>query len=204
MAAAEQWIELFVEEERRPSAATVIVSKRSTVQNLIDAIHVKVAISAIGASALRGQGAAGVVAAARDYLGNMRLGEFCVSRESQFRNRLDADTEKLLRAFPSKGRSWGAARKALNLFLRDAFYNAYLRKHFGLADAEYWYELPLDSAVARGLRRLAAKRSLPPWDGLKRLKPHQSQAYQEFAATVARERGIARVHLDAYLWVAER
>jgi hypothetical protein len=45
-----------------------------------------------------------------------------------------------------------AARKALNIFLRDVFYNHYLREEYGFGRLEQWLELPLDMDAARGLR----------------------------------------------------
>ena len=50
-----------------------------------------------------------------------------------------------------ESRHWGAARKAVNLFLRDALCNRYLAEEFNLKKAEAWMEIPLDSAVARGI-----------------------------------------------------
>lgn len=41
----------------------------------------------------------------------------------------------------------------MNIFLRDCFYNAYLRDAYGLAVAEPWFEVPLDSVVAEGLKK---------------------------------------------------
>lgn len=173
-------------------------------ESLTRAMQARTAVAALGPSALRGQGASGVIAAARAYLAKMNLGAFAVERESAFRRRLDAKTDRLMRAFPRPARSWGAARKAINLFLRDALYNVYLREAFNLAVARNWYELPLDSATARGLRSRDGGSSLPRWLGVKHLTHVVSDEYQRFALSVAQSRGIARVHLDVFLWVAER
>ena len=37
----------------------------------------------------------------------------------------------------------GAARKAINLFLRDALYNRYLNRRFALSWIQAWIEVPL-------------------------------------------------------------
>lgn len=157
-------------------------------KSLIGAMQVRTAVVALGASALRGQGAPGVIAAAREFLGKMDLGEFAVERESAFRLQLDAQTDRLVQAFPQAARSWGAARKAINLFLRDALYNAYLREACNLALARNWYEIPLDSATSRGLRKQDGGDSLPGWLGVKHLTTSASDEYQRFAFDLARAR----------------
>jgi hypothetical protein len=105
-------------------------------------------------------------------------------------------------ALPRAGRSWGVARKVLNIFLRDALYTVYLRDAFRLGRGEGLFELPLDSITAQRLRACVPRGQLPPWVGVKRLAPDASDLYQATAQTVADGRGIARVHLDAYWWGA--
>jgi hypothetical protein len=85
------------------------------------AIHKRVAIVAIGLSAVRRAGAPGVVAAASNFFACLPLQQFATSDERSFRQSLDGATERLSRSFPEKGRSWGLARKCMNTFLRDAF-----------------------------------------------------------------------------------
>ena len=87
----------------------------------------------------------------------------------------------------------------MNLFLRDAFYNFYLREHFDLAASEAWYEVPLDAAVARTLKQYDTGNTLSPWPGVKQVTDSMSENYQLFALLVAREKGISRVHLAAWL-----
>jgi hypothetical protein len=48
-------------------------------------------------------------------------------------------------------RTWGAARKALNLFLRDVQYSWDLSSYFGLHTIFSFLEVPLDRYVAQGL-----------------------------------------------------
>ena len=83
-------------------------------------------------------------------------------------------------------------------------YNRYLSKHFHFQKVESWLEVPLDSAVAKGLKRKAGRGGLPQWPGLKHLRPDVSDTFQEFASQVARQHDIARVHLDVYLWLENR
>ena len=110
----------------------------------------------------------------------------------------------LLDSLPINGRPWGAARKVINLFLRDALYNKYLCRKFKIDKLELWLEIPLDSAVARGLKTQAGHGGLPQWPGLKNLKPDVSDTFQRSALEYAHTRDIERVHMDMYLWLQNR
>ena len=96
-----------------------------------------------------------------------------------------------------------ALRHALNTVKR-VFYNYYLRSQYNLGVAESFFEVPVDSAVARGLRRECPRGTFPAWPGLKRLGQAEHAEYQCHAAELANRTGLARVHLDAVLWVQER
>jgi len=91
----------------------------------VKAIQRKVAVSALPASALRGQQTPGLIRMARDFFATVPLDRFGVAWT--IASRLDALTNDLLVAFPKKARRWGVARKSVNLFLRDAYYN-FLRR----------------------------------------------------------------------------
>jgi len=166
-------------------------------------VQQSVAITAVGPSALRRQGR-GVLAASHDFLASISLAQLPKASSGRFAAWLDRQTEKLLDAFPVDGRPWGSARKAMNLFLRDALYNRYMADRFQLDSVEPWLEMPLDSAVARGLKSQGLRGELPQWPGLKHLTPAISERFQDFALRYAREMGLARVHLDIYLWPANR
>jgi hypothetical protein len=167
----------------------------------LQVIQAKAARAAVGQSVVRGQGPAGMLKISQDYLADLDLRQFAVRRESLFQRRHDDATQQLLSVFPISGKSWGCARKVLDLFLRDALVNHYLRQYFKLEASEHLLEVPLDTVVARELRREAGRGVLPKWPTLKRLTPEVNQAYQALAARMARETGIARVHLDAELWL---
>lgn len=92
----------------------------------------------------------------------------------------------------------------MNLFLRDALYNQYLSRRFGIGKIEAWLEVPLDSAVARGLKAEAGRGGLPQWPGLKNLTPEVSDMFQTFALAYAHTVKITPVHLDMYLWLENR
>jgi hypothetical protein len=171
---------------------------------LISAIQRHVATVAIGPSTVRGQGAAGIAHAARGYLAVLPLNRFRVSDNALFRRALDTATTELKSALPRKAQSWGLARKCLNIFLRDSFYNAHLLKRYGLSAADSFFEIPLDAKVARKLRRFAGRGKLPPWPGVKKLRPEVSDTYQASALDLSTSWRIERVYLDSYLWVDGR
>ena len=162
-----------------------------------------IGVTAVGPSALRGQGK-GVLKATQAYLGALDLSQIPLSAQDKYTDWLDEHTESLLDALPLRNRPWGAARKAINLFMRDILYNRYLNDHFAFVKLESWLEVPLDSAVAKGLKHYAGYGCLPQWPGLKNLKPEISQKFQDFAMQHAKTQRIERVHLDVYLWLENR
>jgi hypothetical protein len=166
-----------------------------------------VAITTVGPSALRNQGSPGVIKAAQDHLASLDLRTVCVGNETEFLAWLDHETEELRRSLPNRAQNWGAARKALNLFLRDVCYNRFLCEHSRVSRAEDWMEIPLDSLIASSLKRWVRNNGddpLPRWPGLNRLTPDISSRFQSAAKRRARSEGISRVHLDMRLWARER
>ena len=171
--------------------------------DFIPTLQRRTGVTAVGPSALRSQGK-GVLAATQEFLGATDLASIPTSSTKRYRAWLNEQTDALLDALPVSGRPWGTARKALNLFMRDVLYNRYLNRHFGINGLEPWLEVPLDSAVAKGLKKHAGWGNLPQWPGLKNLHPETSDRFQGFALDHARAQGIERVHLDVYLWLENR
>ena len=172
-------------------------------RDFLKTMQQRTAVAAIGPSALRGQGK-GVIRATREFLGKIKLGRIPDSSPEAFRRWLDRQTDSLLDVLPIRNRPWGAARKGINLFLRDVLYNRYLCRHYRLRHLEQMLEIPLDRAVAKGLRAEAGETWLPPWPGLKHLTPAASDVFQGCAARQAKAKGIDKAHLDMYLWLANR
>lgn len=169
----------------------------------LETLRFRVAEVAIGPSSLRNQGAPGVIAAARAFLKGLDLASFSVTEPKLFLPRLDEATCALQKALPPEGRTWGGARKALNLFLRDALYCSDLAAHFRLDAVREWLEVPLDSYVAQGLRGYKPLASnLPRWKGVIHLCPEVSDLYQQVASAVTREELEARVDLDVIFYRA--
>jgi len=163
-----------------------------------------IAVVAMGPSSLRNQGL-GVLKKAQDFCSKLNLQNYSNLNEGQFKNQLDLDTLKLIKALQLKNKPWGTARKALNLFLRESLYNKYLSKEYSLDKIEKFLEIPLDQVVSHALTKLETKGQLPKWRSLKSLDKEESGKFQEFAQELAeKEYHIARVHLDIYLWTKNR
>lgn len=163
-----------------------------------------IAITTIGPSTLRNQGSKGVIKAAQQYLSKINLRKFTTKDEISFLKNLDYETERLRKSLPVESQNWGAARKALNLFLRDICYNKFLSSKYKLSNSENWMEIPLDSFVSNSLKRHVKRGQLPLWPGLNKLTSEISFKFQCVAKKVAKSQNISRIHLDMQLWVKER
>lgn len=164
---------------------------------------------AIGPSALRNQGAEKVVEIARDYVEkSINYSDFfnALKDQKRFNKYLDKHTELLKDKFPAEGKSWGAARKAINLYLRESVYNNFIADHYNLSSdfakfnhAIRFLEIPLDRSVSIGIVSDFTGQ-LPKWTTIKNLTPEVSAAYQIGAKIIAETQKIARVHLDLIYW----
>jgi len=166
----------------------------------IRAMQCYVAKIAITGSTLRNQGAEGVVAKARDFVSKLDLGILQEMAPEDYAEQLDRWTEVLRKALPRGAQNWGAARKAINVFMVQAFLNKHLVREYGLRRFGQVLETPLDALATQELRRLAGRGQLPRWDSIKSLTPACSQCYQDSALGLATEQGIPRACLDMMLW----
>lgn len=173
------------------------IMRRTKKVGFLKALQVREARIAIGASSMRGRGSKGAVRAGRDFLKHLSLSRFGTSDPQKFRSALNMATGGLRDSFPKGSRHWGLARKGLNIFLRDCFYNVFLRKAYHLDRAEKFLEVPLDSLVGK---KLHEREDAPRWKTIRGLKAEDSDKYQDAASKCARSMGIARVHLDVFWW----
>lgn len=171
--------------------------------DLINTIQHYVAITSVGASTVRGS-PKGTVDISRKFLSTLSLNLFGVKTKRIFYERLDNETERLKKLFPPGRRHWALARKLLNIFLHNAFYNYYLRNCYNLKASEQFFEVPIDSVVAKALRGKFPRGTFGPWPSLKRLSKVKHTEYQCYASIFAATLELSRVHLDAILWVQER
>jgi hypothetical protein len=180
-----------------------------TEQEFYTLIHRRLAQVAIGASAIRNQGAAGLVNILREYFErNIQLTDFFNAFKSDeiYRHFLDCHTDNILLQFPQSAQSWGAARKGLNLFLREVIYSRFFAHKFDIPENFSHFnnfikamEVPLDREVANGLIR-DGDGTLPKWKNIKSLDSSINQLFQEQALVIAIGENIARVNLDLKYW----
>ena len=170
-------------------------------EELINLMRQRVASVSVGPSTARRMGPKGTIAAARAYLASLDLHRFAVHSEADFKAVLNRATHAFVKKMPRRAQYWGACRKFLNIFLRDVVYQKYLVEHYRLHAIEPWLEVPMDSHVAKRLRREAGGRTaVPPWRTVIGLDARTNTKYQKFASVVADRRGIKRVHLDVIYW----
>ena len=166
-----------------------------------------VASCAITASALRNQGAPGLVRTARDYCAEIDLDALGKIDTSEYLRWLENRTQSLMKVkeFDVKN-PWGPARKAINIFMVVASLNRILWEAYKLEQFENALEVPLDGGVGGELCRYAKQRKLLRdgerlrWETIKMLSPDKSARLQEIAQEMAKERGIPRGQLDILLW----
>lgn len=174
-------------------------------ENFVRLVQKRVANTSIGNSTLRNQGAPGVGAAARKFLTNLELAELRDVTGEQFEDWLDRKTDILRSTFPEGAQdSWGAARKAINVFLEESFHNRFLAQEYGLDRLEEFLELPLDGKVVRKMKEESrdhwTESGLGRWKGIKNLTAEKSARLQQCAAALAAKRRTQRIHLDLWYW----
>lgn len=172
-------------------------------------LHRRLSQVSIGASAIRSQGSGGLIKILRDYFfDEIDLQEFKIvlKNEMEYKMFLDKHTLVILERFPENAKSWGAARKGLNLFLRDIVYNRFFSTIFSLPNdfTEFnemikFMEVPLDKEVAFGLIS-DSKGKLPKWKTIKGLSPEISELFQNQASVISESENIARINLDLKYW----
>lgn len=158
------------------------------------------ASTSVGASTARGMGPKGTIQIARMFLADLDLKRFQKKSKTALLKELEITTVLLSAALPKKARRWGSARKFLNIFLRGCVYNKYLCSYYKLNIVEPWLEVPLDSHVAKGLKKNAGRGKLPRWPGVINLTPYDSGKFQEFASVLAQADCVNRVDLDLRFW----
>lgn len=178
-------------------------------QDFYKLLQRRLAQIAVGAPSIRNQGSGGLVKILRDYFEQkIDLERFAQSltNESQYRQFLDEHTGDILKLFPITAQSWGAARKGINLFLREVVYSKFLSHRLnipdhlkGFNDLVRFMEVPLDKEVAKGLIK-DSNEFLPRWINIKHLTPAIHQKYQSQALVIAIKENTARVNLDLKYW----
>lgn len=164
----------------------------------------RIAETSIGASSLRNQGAPGVVEESRNYMKHIDLNRLSnIHSKRDYIIFLNRHTGRLMNRFRGNAKgNWGAARKALNLFIRDVRYNVHLNKWFKIGSVSKWLEVPLDRYVINGLKRDNKSNHLenPKWKSIRSLSSEKSNLFQSIATYIANQKNIHRVDLDIEYW----
>ena len=179
-------------------------------KNFINQVQNRISQISIGASSMRNQGSEGLIDGMREYFyKEINLKDFkrSLKNEKAYKIFLEKHTDKLLKKFFRKGLQWGAARKGLNLFLRELVYNKFIMDYLqfprdfkGLLKQLQFMELPLDSFTIEGLKD-DYQEKLPSWKGVKRLECEDSEEFQNAAKEIALTKyKTARIHLDLIYW----
>ena len=168
----------------------------------IQYVKIQTAELSIGPSTLRNQGKSGLIQKTREYLKQLALENYgLVDSQEEFCELLDKHTEDLIENLKDKFLNWGAARKAINIFLRNATYNRFLCQQYGLERIEEWLEVPIDKSVATGLINSSQLGvSLPKWRGIKWLTPQENDSFQQAAQALADLEGINKIYVDLFYW----
>jgi hypothetical protein len=86
------------------------------------------------------------------------LAKFACETETSFLEELENQTNRLVKCFPVGARHWGTARKALNLYLGESYYNRIICEEYGfdrIVQFLYWVATYWTAAPA-GLTNPAA------------------------------------------------
>lgn len=135
-----------------------------------------------------------------NFAAKLDLSQFSTKKAEDFIKNLDEATLSLANILSAEKRTWGIARTALNLFLRDAHYNRYLSEVNDLFLSEHFFEIPINDTSAVALRNQKSGSKLSEWNGLHFFDKQQSDEYQDHAADLAKEMGVSRVNLGLFLW----
>ena len=177
----------------------MIDTDRRGKDEILTAMQSFVAELAVNSSVIRNQGAGGLIATARDFFKKIDLSAIPLD-SADFAGWLDSKTADLLAQFPANASYFGTARKALNIFLRDAVYNTALNHAFRLDGPYPLMEAPIDSYAAKHLRALCGNSVPRVWPGLKHLTATEHDQYQQAATGLAQKWGVHPADLDVFFF----
>lgn len=175
----------------------------------IKKVQRRIANTSIGVSTLRNQGPKGIIAQTRKFLSKLDLSNLPLSHSNDYQKWLDNETKNLMRLYMKKlsCKNWGAARKSLNIFMENAFYDKYMSRKYNLIRLEYFLELPVDNQFRKGIERdLKTEKidhDLPSWRGIIRLEAEDNEKWQSGANKLAIRFNIPRIFLDLNYWRPE-
>jgi hypothetical protein len=151
-----------------------------------------VARCAIGPSTVRNMGVN--LRAAQDFLAELDINDL---RAEKFEDFLENETVLFEKKCAAQ---FGVARKCLNIFLRNASHNFWMRNKFNFVEIESKLEIPLDSRTMSGIR---LNRPFLRKSSVKDIPRDLHDKYQSAANEIAQEKGTSRIHLDLDYWLVE-
>lgn len=169
----------------------------------------RIANLAIAPGTLRNPGARGVPRAVREFLVKMDLDRFSNTSLSDFQRELNEQTEKLRTALPEGAKHWGIARKAINIYLFEAFYHKEISRRYKLESLKHFLEVPLDSQTSARIKSKGCtmenklERDMATrlkWNSIKGLSRDDSEKFQWLASRIASSMGCDRVELELFFW----
>lgn len=182
----------------------------------ISRIQRRVADIAITIGAIRKIGFNKALPVARDFVASLDLREFSMVRdEAEFIHLLDQKTDELQKRFlrcralqkkigSEEAELWGSARKVLNVFLCEAYFNRVLESYYNLRTVAFWLEIPLDSQLVEAIQKKADVFGFDPpprFTSVKRLNRETSKAYQRLAGEITERLQLpARIYFEVDTW----
>lgn len=157
--------------------------------------QIRVANTCLDVSSLRGQ------SKGTKYTANRFLKELDLKNiPHDYGEWLDKQTECLRSKLPDH--DFGAARKALNIFMLEVAHNTVLSSVYGLDKVIPFLEVPLDNINAKILLRHARERGMRlKWTSIKALDKETNDAIQAFAQRLAQEEfHMCRCYLEWIFW----
>ena len=171
-------------------------------QNIIELHQKKISRTCIGANSTHATlGKNGLNVLHQNLYSVIKLNEVraCKS-ENELKALLDSYTSKLKQkiAKPIHSEHWGMCRKAINLYLRDCYYNKALNEHFSLDKVASYLETPIDSFA---MKALAKYTSFVKKSAIKALDKNTHQEWQKAAKTFAQTNKLPnRVDADLIIY----
>ena len=161
------------------------------------------AIASVGGSTLMHQSGKGRNFRTQQYLiNNLSFEDIASLDKTGFQTFLDNKTTELSRELPKpdNGRpNWGAARKVLNIFLRQCAMNKDINSFFELNRIEGYLEVPLDNHIVEKIDE-NADTSFAPNFKIRDLTKKVSDEIQKKASDIATEKEVNRYELDVLFW----
>jgi len=169
----------------------------------IEKVRGHLAIASVGNTTLMMQSGKGRVSRSQQFLiTKMQLDHISDLDESEFKEYLNKKTNALSKQLLRPDNlqpNWGAARKVINIYLRQCSMNKDLNKYFSLNKVEPFLEVPLDNHVVKKIDE-KSKTKYSKTFRIKTLKKTENGKIQTLASNLASNESLHRYELDVLYW----